>query len=235
MMNPIGNSAIRAALTYIPPDDRELWVRVGMALKSELDESGFDMFEDWSQGAENFNAKAVKSTWKSFKSGGGVTIATLIAEAKQRGFDPKQYAPAAPLSEAEREKAKQKHAERERIATLEFEAKQISAATEAATVWAAASATGGSPYLARKQVAGNGVRFTGDTLLVPLSDADGKLWNVQRVFANGDKRFMAGGRVSGCFHVIGDASASSWLLIAEGFEGLFNFTYPKEFDKVVPI
>jgi putative DNA primase/helicase len=221
MMNPISDTAIRAALTYIPPDDRDIWVRVGMALKSEMDDAGFDLFDQWSQGAENFNAKAVKSTWKSFKAGGGVTIASLIAEAKQRGFDPKQYAPAAPLPEAERERAKREQAERERLANVELEAKQEAAAHEAATLWAAASIEGESPYLVRKQVAAHGVRFSGDTVMVPLCDADGKLRNVQRIFANGDKRFLAGGRVSGCFHMIGSLhhqeSASPWLLIAEGY------------------
>src|SRR5207244_3458549 len=72
------DEAIRAALAFVPADERELWLRIGMALKSEFGADGFEMFETWSKSAENFDAKAVKSSWKSFKPGGGVTIATLI-------------------------------------------------------------------------------------------------------------------------------------------------------------
>lgn len=217
MTNRVSDDAIRAALTFIPADERELWLRIGMALKSELGDAGFEMFEVWSQTAANFSAKAAKSSWKSFKPGGGVTIATLISEAKQRGFDPKQYAPAAPLSDADRARIKREHLELERVAAAKIATKQATTMEEAANVWAAGSESGVSPYLARKAVGPYGVRFAGDTLLIPLLDSTGKLWNVQRVFAKGDKRFLTGGRVSGCWHLIGDVAASAWLLIAEGY------------------
>jgi putative DNA primase/helicase len=34
---------IRAALRHIPAYDREIWLRIGMAIKSELGEEGFDL------------------------------------------------------------------------------------------------------------------------------------------------------------------------------------------------
>jgi len=71
--------------------------------------------------------------------------------------------------------------------------------------------------LVRKAVTGHGVRYASDVLLVPLLDEIGKLWNVQRIQADGSKRFLSGGRVSGCFHVIGDAASSAWVLVAEGY------------------
>jgi hypothetical protein len=40
---------IRAALTFIPAHDRELWIRIGMAIKSALNEAGFDLWDRWSQ------------------------------------------------------------------------------------------------------------------------------------------------------------------------------------------
>lgn len=217
MTTPIHIDAIHAALTFIPADDRERWLRIGMALKSELGEPGFDLFETWSESAANFDSKAVKASWKSFKPGGGVTIATLIAEAMQRGFDPKQYAPAAPLSEEQRAQLARDKAERERLAAEEIAAKQAAAAVQAGQEWERASTSGASPYLQRKGVQGYGVRFTPDALLIPLRDAAGALWNVQRVYASGDKRFLSGGRVSGCFHLIGDPAASAWVLVAEGY------------------
>lgn len=216
-MRQVSVEAILAALTFIPADDRELWLRIGMALKSELGGDGFEMFEAWSRNAANFDAKAVKSSWKSFKPGGGITIATLIAEAKQRGFDPKAYAPAAPVSPEERQRIERERAERQRAAAAETAQKQEKAADEAAQVWAAGAESGASPYLASKGVSGYGVRYASDLLLVPLCDEGGKLWNVQRIAAAGEKRFLTGGRVSGCFHQIGNVQTSAWLLIAEGY------------------
>lgn len=216
-MQQISNEAIQAALTFIPADEREVWLRVGMALKSELGEPGFSMFEEWSRTAQNFDAKAAKSSWKSFKAGGGITIATLVAEAKQRGFNPKSFAPAASMPKEEREKLTRERIERERSAAQQLAATHQAASDHAGRVWSAGLEEGTSPYLVRKQLAPMGVRFEKDVLLVPLIDSQGKLWNVQRIGADGKKRFLTGGRVSGCFHILGNISASPWLLIAEGY------------------
>src|SRR5574343_310641 len=90
---------IRAALQHIPPNlTRDEWARVGMAIKSEFpDETGYDLFFYWSQPADNFNAKACRDAWKSFKAGGAVTIGTLLHLAKSHGFEiPKDGQRAAP-------------------------------------------------------------------------------------------------------------------------------------------
>ncbi len=217
---PVSIESARAALTFVDAADRELWLRVGMALKSEFDESGRELFQTWSEGAANFDPKAVQSTWKSFKPGGPVTIATLIAAAKANGFNPRDFAPAAPLSQADAARIKQERIDREKAVVAQLAAKQSAAADLAALEWARAKLTGKSAYLVRKGVAGYGVRYSQDgVLLIPLLDEHGKLWNVQRVFANtkGDKRFLKDGRVSGCFHLIGDAVDGGTLLIAEGY------------------
>src|SRR5471030_465519 len=214
---PVSVEVARAALACIPSDDRDVWWRMGMALKSEFVEDGFDLFHDWSERGASFDGKAVKSTWLSFKTGGKVTIGTLIAEAKRGGFNPKDFAPAAPLTDADRARIRKEREERDRAAADELAKKQEAAAVEAAQVWSDASETGESPYLARKGVRAYGLRFlSGGAVLVPLRDGKGRLWNVQRIVPKGDKRFLAG-RVSGCFHVLGDMAASAWVLIAEGY------------------
>lgn len=214
-------AAIQAALTFIPPNDRALWLKIGMALKVELGDTGFDLFDTWSQQAENYAPDAVKSVWKGFKAGGKISIGTLIFEAKQRGFNLKDHAPAAPITAEEAAKQKQERAQRLAADQAEIERKQAAAANMAAKAWSDARESGNSLYLEKKKVTAHGVRFSsgkgGDTLLIPLLDASGKLWNLQRIFANSDKRFYTGGRVSGCFHVIGEVAASDWLLIAEGY------------------
>jgi putative DNA primase/helicase len=213
--------AIEAALTFIPPNDRPLWLKVGMALKVELGDAGFDLFDTWSQSAESYDVAAVKSVWKGFKLGGKISIGTLLFEAKQRGFNLKDHAPAAPITAEEAAKQKQERAQRLADDMAEIDRKQAQAASIAFKAWSDAKASGNSAYLEKKKVIAHGVRFApsngGDTLLIPLHDASGNLCNLQRIFPNGDKRFYTGGRMSGCFHVLGDVAVSEWLLIAEGY------------------
>lgn len=74
------------ALAYIPQHDRETWVRMGMAVKSEFGEDGFDAWDQWSQGADSYNEKSAKAVWRSISAGGKVGIGTLFHEAAARGW-----------------------------------------------------------------------------------------------------------------------------------------------------
>uniref|UniRef100_UPI000491DF60 PriCT-2 domain-containing protein n=1 Tax=Chitinilyticum litopenaei TaxID=1121276 RepID=UPI000491DF60 len=56
---------IRAALAHIPAHDRDTWVCMAMAVKSELGEAGFNLWDDWSQSADNYQPKAARAVWKS--------------------------------------------------------------------------------------------------------------------------------------------------------------------------
>jgi len=111
------------------------------------------------------------------------------------------------------------------------------AAEAVATAWADAEPCSEHPYLTSKRVQAHGLRKAranmrarlwnnekrewqnvfavrkGD-LLVPMVDSAGKLWNVQRIDADGRKRFVMGGRKKGTFHRI-DGTAPAW--IAEGY------------------
>lgn len=72
------------------------------------------------------------------------------------------------------------------------------------------------PYTRRKGIEPHGARAEADgTLLIPMRDAAGKLWNVERIGADGSKRGLAGGRRSGLYHAIG--KPADLLVICEGF------------------
>ena len=173
-----------------------------MALKAELGEAGFDLFDAWSQGAETYKAKATRDTWRSIKAGGAVGIGSLFHLAKQHGFkfDPTQT-PAPPPSPEQlkaRADARRAEAAREQAAR---DKRQREAATEAARLWSEASEAGAESagYLVRKGVKPYGVRINAaGALLVPMRDAAGELWNVQAIKpakpADGgsDKRFLRG-------------------------------------------
>lgn len=226
--HPVTPELIRSALSCIPANlPRDEWARVAMAIKSEYpDETGLDLFDAWSQTAgDQHDAKAAKETWRSIKAGGGVGIGTLWFLAKSHGFTFPQgeAAPVQPDPEAAarhaRERAERDRAERERT-----EARHAQAAIEAAQQWDSASDTGQSAYLTRKGVHATGLRFARDGwLLVPMRDAAGQLWNVQRIGPNAgggfDKLFLPGGRKSGLWHLLGTVAADpgAVLLVAEGY------------------
>lgn len=73
------------------------------------------------------------------------------------------------------------------------------------------------PYLKRKRVKPYGIRSGRGSLIVPFFDDTGQLVNLQFIDAEGNKRFMAGGRKKGSFSPIGEAAGAERLLICEGW------------------
>lgn len=74
----------------------------------------------------------------------------------------------------------------------------------AAELWRkAAIADAQHPYIARKMIDPAPLRQSNGLLLVPLTGSDGMLWNLQRIYPNGDKRFLRGGRIDGLFAIVG--------------------------------
>lgn len=72
------------------------------------------------------------------------------------------------------------------------------------------------PYLVRKHIKANGAKLHNGALVIPLR-ADGKTHSLQFIDENGGKRFLTGGRVSGCYFSIGNPKGAAALCIAEGF------------------
>lgn len=71
------------------------------------------------------------------------------------------------------------------------------------------------PYLTTKGVQPYDIRQSGDRLLIPLYDSTGVLHSLQTITPEGDKWFLPGGRMKGCFHAIGNLAEV--LLICEGY------------------
>ena len=103
----------------------------------------------------------------------------------------------------------------------ERKAEEIRCHTEAANTGAAIGkeaqpATDKHPYLSRKRVKAHGVRIHDGALLIPLRDG-AALHSLQFINADGQKRFLTGGRVAGCYFSIGNPKGAAALCIAEGF------------------
>ena len=68
----------------LPNDD---WVRVGMALQGWDNSRGLELWEAWSVGAENYVEGETAKRWRSFSSGGGVKLGTLVHMGRAADFD----------------------------------------------------------------------------------------------------------------------------------------------------
>ena len=112
------------------------------------------------------------------------------------------------------------HAERVERMRREREAdekrRHTDAAAKAAEIWKYASpARADYPYLQRKGVMSYGLRLHNGALVVPMRDAGGALHSLQFIDADGTKRYLTGGRVSGCYFGIGKPNGR--ICIAEGY------------------
>lgn len=122
--------------------------------------------------------------------------------------------PANPL-EAEQVRQRIEQARRQREA--EQHQRQQAAAEYAARLWRdARRADPGHPYLTAKGCRPYNLRQQGDVLLVPLYHG-GELVNLQRIGADGQKRFLSGGRVKGCYSPIGTLEPGQPLYVCEGW------------------
>ena len=190
---------IANALTYIDAHDRGTWVKMGMAVKSELGEGGFELWRDWSVKASNYKEKDAIAKWKSFKPEGGTKIGTLFHEAKAGGW--KSTEAYEKRSRAEELAIKVARAKAEKESAQQEKERHTLAAGEASKQWGSAiPALASHPYCKRKSIPPIGARQDKDgNLLIPLFDQSGKLASVQTISPCGKKkRFTTGSKVSGC-------------------------------------
>jgi putative DNA primase/helicase len=235
--------AVRDALTFIPPDDRDLWVKVGMALKDEYADEARDLWFDWSVGAANYNEQSATHVWKSLNATGKVTIGSLIYEAKQFGWKPKR-------SDSRRitpEDYARKQAEREQRRSVDENTNRVRAeraAKRATEIWGQCQPATSHPYLERKDVQPHGARVlpvwerqsadknTGEiitvsvlnSLVIPLYSGPKTISSLQFIFAepcaalDRDRDFLPGGTKQGCYYIIGAITKSTLRIIfCEGF------------------
>lgn len=118
------------------------------------------------------------------------------------------------LTQAERDTMRMRvqGAKRQRDVTLQqrYRETQVTATAR----WEAAAAAAQHPYLAAKGIQSFGLRAEGTMLLVPVRDTSGTVHSLQTITAAGEKRFMAGGRVHGCYHSVGRPARA--IVVCEG-------------------
>jgi putative DNA primase/helicase len=112
-------------------------------------------------------------------------------------------------------RAKMEAMRREREA--EETQRKSEAKAKAVAIWQKAEpAPGDHPYLTRKGIKANGAKQYKNSLLIPMRAA-GDIHSLQFIGADGNKRFLTGGRIKGCYFSIGNLKGAAALCIAEGF------------------
>lgn len=230
---------IEGALSFIPPDvDRDTWVRIAMAIKSELGTNGFEVFDTWSQGGANYESVSARATWRSLKQTGGVTIGTLYAIAKEYGY----HAGLHQATVIDHSEIESRRAKREALAVAEAHKRSKAASRAADTardVWnKAAAARDDHPYLVRKGLrairtlreidvdtlsnligykpSSSGKDLTGRVLVVPVQ-TEGAVSTIEMIDGDGRKAALKSGRKSfGYWVAFAPTGIPDLILIGEG-------------------
>jgi putative DNA primase/helicase len=123
---------------------------------------------------------------------------------------------AVPYTNAEREANRQHFAAVKAQREAEAVQRHESAAVQAAQRLAAAAPCTEHAYTTIKGVQCHGLRVdAAGGLIVPMIDTTGKTCSLQTITPDGDKRFLSGGRVKGCYHPIG--KPAGLLIVCEGY------------------
>lgn len=75
---------LRSALNHLRSDDRELWIKIGMALKS-LGEIGRGLWLSWSMSSDKYEANSASKTWDSFAPT-KLDYRFVFSEAQRKGW-----------------------------------------------------------------------------------------------------------------------------------------------------
>jgi hypothetical protein len=227
--DPLAEEEIRAMLAYVPADERETWVRMGMAVKAELGDAGFDLWDAWSQSADNYDARAARDTWRSIKDG-PVGIGTLVHLAKENGWQPDRPMPAT-------RRAKPTHVSD--FGAPEKPAEPSPTQAYAREIWDRVSredhVVGSHPYAIKKGIthaAGAGrARVTGrlvgrdaDCLVIPVRTLPGELVGVECINPAGAKQSF-GSKGMGCL-ILGNTLDKNipWAVV-EGWADAATFVF----------
>jgi len=222
-------STVEQALSFIPADDRDTWIKCGMAIKAEFGDSGFDLWDTWSGTAENYRARDAAASWRSFNSSGGVGIGTLFHIAKQYGYQcDSNNKPRPPTPEQVAKREAKLKAEADLLVS-----RREAAASKAVSIWNAPEnvleemqpTIADHPYLKRKGIQAYGAKIyhgnlsiggmsCNNALMIPMR-LNGETSSLQFIAADGSKRFLPSGEKGG--YLIGKITSGVPICIAEGF------------------
>jgi putative DNA primase/helicase len=211
------SARIESALSYVSAHDRETWVAMAMAVKNELGEDGFDLWDAWSRNADSYNASAAKAVWKSCR-GQGVTVGTLFHAAKASGWiDREKPSSASPEQVAARRREMQERATRE---GMERAREQENAAKKAAWIMHK-TVLDQHAYMQSKgwpdaKVSVWWASEDSNLMCIPMRVGDA-LVGIQMIDRTGAKKFLKGQRTSEAEYLISNNGRGAVDWFVEGY------------------
>ena len=130
-------------MAHCDADDRDTWIRVGMALKNGLGERGQRLWHIYSRQSSKYRERDAVMAWTSFQVNGGINFGTIFHYAKQGGWQPSRN------YQSIRPQPQPLHAEPSVESEQTREARWDAAANHAQNEWARAMYVN-SDYLRRK-------------------------------------------------------------------------------------
>ena len=195
---------IARTLDYIDAAQRDTWIRVGNAIKTELGDEGFDLWDGWSSSAPNYEQGGMKAQWRSLRAG-KVTLASLYYLAGENDYHRGSPSASDPYTRPIRSP------KREIIDDSPLRAAETALLARKVIAGAAYEA---HAYLGRKGFperrvlvnpkdvwVGKRLAVRAGEMLVPVRDIkDRRVISLQAIAPDGRKRFLKGGRIrGGCF------------------------------------
>lgn len=230
----VDRDELNKALSVIPNSDREVWYRVGAALKTGLGEDGLDTWLQWSYNPDPhvYKESTARSTWKSLRAG-HIEIGYIFNRAKEYGYShSKEFTPP---SREQIESQRQAALAAKEQALAERKAEMDQAKAEAQEKYASLHPFSlhnlEYPYLARKLIDDHSllrqVRLDNPTidpktgtypnLIIPMKK-NGEIVGLQEINQYGRKSFTKGMELKGASLMIGSwANRNNGLVLAEGY------------------
>lgn len=93
--SPPDLAEVARALAFVSPDDRDTWVRMGLAINAEFGDGveAFDVWDTWSRGSASYRERDAHDVWRSCRNPRGVTIRSLFGAAREGGYRPDRSRP----------------------------------------------------------------------------------------------------------------------------------------------
>lgn len=208
---------IESAIWFCDYDDRETWITCGMAIKDELGEHGFDIWDRWSAASSKYQARTAQVTWRSFRRS-GISIASMFKLAMEGGWQPKKSS-SKPSAEDIKAREQRRAAER---AACDAEAAQRAEQAARKAAWIMAQAKPEKhAYLHSKGFgeATGAVWWANEEsnlLCIPMRYRD-NLCGVQLINRKGEKKFLSGQRTSHAEFVIDNDGVGARHWWVEGY------------------
>ena len=213
---------IKSALDHIPSDERSTWIKIGMAIKSELGELGFEIWDEWSKKSLAYEIGVIHSQWDSFRDGGGVTVASIFHFARNNGWRRNQKPNGPPLEQSECDRI----VEDTRRNKAEREVRQARAAARAVHICMNMNrnpvAVSRHGYVQSKSLSFDEqnlpIGMWKNRLVIPVKQiTPDKITSCQFISPEGDKKFLKHGRVAGGMFIRRGNPNSRTVAICEGW------------------